>query len=123
MSPAKLTGLTRPLAPLVIHEALEVSFELVIHFNSPCLYFVGTDEWEVSLPILANVSSRVGSLLFRANVEVCSVHVLHLLQLLLFLPLSILFLNHRQLFEEFLFLLLSHLGLTCILGQLVPNLF
>jgi hypothetical protein len=121
--PAQLTGLPCSLAPLIIHEAFEVRLELVVHFNSSCLDFVRADEWEVRLPIVASVTTCISFLLIGADVKVCFLHIMHLLDLGLFLPFNVLFFKHCQLFEEFLFLLLTHLSLICVLGQLVSYLF
>ena len=120
--PTQLTRLPRPLASLVIHEALQVRLQLIVHFNSSSLDFVRSNEREVRLSVVACIAASIGPLLIGANVEICFVHLTHLLQLSIFLPFSILFLEHCQLFEELLFLCLTHLALVRIIGHFVSNL-
>ena len=122
VGPAQLTRLPRPLAPLVIHEALQVRLQLIVHFNSSCFDFVRADEREISLPVVACIAAGISPVLIGANVEICFVHLTHLPQLRIFLSFSVLFLEHCQLFEEFLFLCLTRLALVRIIGQLVSNL-
>ena len=95
MRPSQLTRLPRPLISLIIHKTFQITFELIVHFDSALFDFFRADEWEVCILIshfVANFTFFL-LLLFRECVEIRFIHLNQLLLFHLFLFVCFLFIN------------------------------
>lgn len=95
MRPSQLTRLPPSLRPLIIHKALQIILQLVIHFATALFDLLLSDEGEVGVLDGHSVGHFEALFLhmFRLDVVVGLRELVHLLELRLLLPLNVLLLQ------------------------------